>query len=60
MCLTRGLSYSARGFFQLWIYGVDKFEILLFNGIPNRPYKPHNPELLSDTLFNPITTDNAR
>ena len=40
MCLTRGLSYSARGFFQLWIYGVDKFVLLLFNGIKNRPYQP--------------------
>ena len=31
MCLTRGLSYSARGFLQVWIYGVDKFVLLLFN-----------------------------
>ena len=35
MCLTRGLSYSARGFFQLKIYGVDKFVLLLLNSIPN-------------------------
>ena len=57
MCLTRGLSYSARGFFRLWIYGVDKFEILLFNGIPNRPYKPYYSEISTDTLSPPIMTN---